>query len=436
MNKDKALYYAIRIFLFPVRFLPFKAIHFLGRYLGRLLYNFHHKFRKRALSNLSLAKDLRLNYDEIIEIAKQSFENLTITCLEYAKFATISSTKDIIVCKNPQLAQSYIDKGQGIIFFCGHQANWEVLFLDGIQRMPGIAIGRAIKNPFLYQWIIGIREKFGGKIISPQNALKEGLRGLRQGKFLGIVGDQGMPESGYFHNFLGQKAWTSPAPALLAYKTKSPIMVATTKREKGRYFITYSDPIWPDTSKPLEEEMPRMMDEASKIFEKSVLETPGQWLWQHNRFKQEMPRIVYYRYRYDCILIILPKEKEKFKAFLPSVNLFREIYPKAFLTFFVFEDYASELPKNIDTIFYKDKKDLFLKDLKYKFVINFSGVKALKKHYLKQSAISVVDFNDIKKDAETHMEKEKHYTLLETITRAMCRPGTLWEQDGAKSLLH
>ncbi len=436
MCRKKTEYYLIRTFLFPLRFLPFRAIHVVGKILGRLVFFLHHKFRKKTLSNLSLAKDLKLSHEEVIEVAKQSFENLAITCLEYEKFAAIKSTSNIITCKNPKLAQEYIDRGQGIIFFCGHQANWEVLFLDGIQRMPGIAIGRPIKNPYLYDWIVSIREKFGGKIISPQNALKEGLKGLRSGKFLGIVGDQGMPESGYFHKFLGQKAWTSPAPALLAYKTKCPIMVATTKREKGHYYITYSDPIWPDFEKPIDEEMPRIMDETLKLFEKSIHEDPGQWLWQHNRFKQETPKTVYYRYRYDCTLIILPREKEKFEAFLPTLKLFKQIYPKAFLTFCLFEDYAASLAKDFDILPYKSKKDLFLTDHKYKFVINFSGVRSLKKHFLKQSVIDVVDFKDIKKDAKIHMQKDTNYTLIEIIQRAMCRPGTLWEEDGSKTLLH
>lgn len=416
--------------------MSFQAIHYIGKCLGRLVYYFHHKFRKKTLSNLALAADLQLNNNDILCLAKKSFENLVITCLEYEKFSKVTSTKNIIICKNPELAQDLINKGQGIIFFCGHQANWEALFLDGIQRMPGIAIGRPIKNLYLYEWITSIREKFGGKIISPQNALKEGLKGLKSGKFLGIVGDQGMPESGYFHTFLGQKAWTSPAPALLSYKTKCPIIVATTTRAKGKYYITYSQPIWPNPLQSIDLDMPRIMNEILKIFEKSIKDCPEQWLWQHNRFKQETPKTVYYRYRYDCILIIFPKEKSHFQAFLPSISLFKQIYPKAFLTFCIPEEYKNLIEKNLDVIFYSNAKDLYINDYRYKFVINFSGIKSLKRHFLKQAALKVINFNDLKKDAKIHMRSDTHYTLLEIIQRAMCRPGTLWEENASKSFLY
>ncbi len=436
MSKDKFLYILLRTFLFPIRFLTFRQIHWLGNKFGLLAYHLHPTFRKRALSNLSLAKSLQLSRDAIIQTAKESFQNLLITCLEYEKFSSLKSTKNVIICKNPELAQSFINKGQGIIFFCGHQANWETLFLDGTQKMPGIAIGRPIKNKYLYEWIISIREKFGGTIITPKKALKEGLRGLRQGKFLGIVGDQGMPDSGYFHTFLGQKAWTSPAPALLSYKTGCPIMVATTVRQDGKYYITYSDPIWPDQTQSLDEQMPKLMDKTLEIFERSVIKHPGQWLWQHNRFKQETPNIVYYKYRFDSILILFPKDEEKFNEFFPVASLFKEIYPKAFLTFFAPEKYASKLPQNLKVITYENCNELFIKDFQYKLVLNFTKNSTIKKHFLKQAAQRVICFKDILNDAKPYMDKDTNYTLIEIIKRAICRPGTLWENDASKPLLH
>ena len=72
-----------------------------------------------------------------------------------------------------------------MIFFCGHQANWETLFIAGNKLFKGIAIGKPIKNILLYKWILSIREKTGGKIVDPKNALKEGLKNLRKVVTLG-----------------------------------------------------------------------------------------------------------------------------------------------------------------------------------------------------------------------------------------------------------
>jgi len=397
-------------------------LHTLGRGLGNLLFYLMPRYRKRALSNLSLATSLHLSNQEKKKIAKQSLQNLAITCLEYPKLAYSKHLDQVIRCENPELAYHLIANGQGIIFFCGHQSNWEVLFLDGTQHMPGVAIGRPIKNPVVYTWITAIRERFGGKMVSPREALKEGLKALRQGKFLGIVGDQGMPESGFLSDFLGRRAWTSPAPALLAYKTKSPIIVATTRREKGSYSIHYSPPLWPDLTKPMEEEVPHLMQKALKLFENSILQSPGEWLWQHNRWKQETPKNVYYRYRHDAILVILPTSEE----ISAIVDTFTAIYPMAFITY--------ALPKGIaypstdrDVIVYDQPQDLLLPDYRYKLVFDFTNTPRIKKHFLRLSAFEVIAEKDIRKKAKLHTAHSVDYSLCELVKRALCRPNTLWK---------
>ena len=298
----------ILLFTRPLRWLPYSAIHRLGNQLGLLLYFLFPKYRKRTLSNLSLASTLALSEKELIRLAKASLQNLMITCLEYAKFASEKEIHRVAHCENPACADELMREGKPIIFFCGHQANWEVLFLEGTKRMPGVAIGRPVANSLLYSWILSIRQKYGGKIIAPKNAIREGLRGLKRGAFLGIVGDQGMPDSGYSSPFLGKRAWTSPMAAILAHRTGAPIMVATTRREKGKYIIHYSDPIWPKSDEPLDKEVDRMMRASLLELEKSIQKNPGQWLFSHNRWKQQTPGRLKKRFRHESILIILPKE--------------------------------------------------------------------------------------------------------------------------------
>ena len=326
----KPSFVCIHLLLWPMRWLPFSCIHKLGAFLGRLVFHCSSKFRKRTLSNLALALDL--NADELFLLAKKSLENLMITCLEYAKFASLKKIDSIVRCENPEHAASLMKEGKPVIFFCGHQSNWEVLFLEGTSRMPGVAIGRPIKNAVLYQWLLSIREKFGGKMIAPQNAAREGLRALKKGAFLGIVGDQGMPDSGYSSPFFGRRAWTSPLPAILSHRTGSPIIVATTRRVDGKYIIHYSDPIWPDKTAPLDQEVDRMMKQALFLLEESIKKEPSQWLWAHNRWKQQTLDKVKRLYRQESLCIIFPQEKPLFDKINAHLTLFREIYPFEFIT--------------------------------------------------------------------------------------------------------
>ena len=471
---QNSCYLTIRALTFPLSFLPFKVIHLIGKGLGTLGYYTMKKYRKRALSNLSLAENLEIT--DLKKTAKASFQNLAITTLEYSKFSRIKNTEKIITCENPEHAKKLINKGTGIIFFCGHQANWELLFLEGTQRMPGVAIGRPIKNRALYNWIVTIREKFGGTIITPKETIKEGLRALKKGKFLGIVGDQALPESPYAFDFFGRRAWTTPAPAILSYRTGCPIMVATIKRKRGKYFIHYSDPIWPNPDSSMEEEIHRMMKESLLILEDDIRKRPGQWLWQHNRWKQETPNNVYYRYRWDTILIILPKGchqkisneqslhrrkiqgnrcKEPQSGFLKKINnensprkdkcrenlqiapskgfdldslhTFKEIYPKAFMT--ILAPLGTSIPlTGIEVFYYENEEELFITDYRFKLVFNFSGNKNLQRHFLKQSAFKVLDLDSLKNGvAKEHLLPGDDLSML--LKKALTRPNTLWRKD-------
>ncbi|OGN61493.1 MAG: hypothetical protein A3F40_01985 [Chlamydiae bacterium RIFCSPHIGHO2_12_FULL_27_8] len=390
-GKDRVSYYFIRILTIPIMFLPNKIIHLLGKFLGIICFYILIRLRKKTLSNLAIAKDLNFSNEEILKIGKKSFQNLAINILEYPKLSFKKKFSKLIVCENPEIADDIYKKKIGIIFFCGHQSNWEVLFLDGTSRMNGIAIGRPIKNKKLYKWIIKIREKNGGKIITPKNALREGLKCLKKGVFLGIVGDQGMPESSYHYPFFGTRAWTTTAPALLSYKTNSPIIVATTKRENNRYKIKYSDPIWPNLEKPLESEVRRIMDESLKILEKSIKKRPHEWLWQHNRWKQQNPKLISKRYRHDTILIILPLEKEEFFKINNHLEILFKIYSKGFLTILCPEDFSRDLARtDHEIIFYKSYENSLLNDYRFKLVYNFTNFKKINSHYLKYSAYEVI----------------------------------------------
>lgn len=426
MDKEKWTYYLIRTLTFPCSLMPYPWIHGLGRFLGSIAYHFMREYRKRALSNLALANDLALSHRELIHYAKKSFQNLAINCLEYPKLAREKDFSRVITCENPEVASALYAKGQGIIFFCGHQSNWEVLFLDGTTRMKGIAIGKAIKNKRLYNWIVSIRQKNGGRIIAPRNAVFEGFRALRQGTFMGIVGDQGMPKSGYSFPFLGRRAWTSTAPALLAHKTHSPIIFAATRRVQGGYRIRYSDPIWPDLSQPVEQDVIRMMNQALTYLQESIKHSPGEWLWQHNRWKQQTMEVLYKRFRQDCICIILPEQG--LDDLLPHLPTLKQIYPLDFLFLLVPHKYRHlPLIEADEILTYHTLEETLRDDLRFKLIFNFTDYKPIHAHYEKLSAFEVLDLPTLRQLASEHTKP--HHDLSDVLKRALCRPNSIWKKE-------
>lgn len=409
-------YYLIRFILFPLSFLPYSWIHKLGRVIGYIAFYALTNFRKKTLSNLAMAKSLCFSSKEIRKIAIESFQNMAINCLEMPKLSREKNLSNIVQCDNPEVAESLFKKGTGIVFFCGHQSNWDVLFLDGNLRMKGIAIGKAIKNPYLYNWIVRIREKTGGKIIPPRKALKEGLRALKKGVFVGIVGDQGMPDSGYQYPFFGRKAWNSTAPALLAYKTRSPIIVASTRRVHGGYRTHYSDPIWPDLNNPMEEEIKRMMDTSLSILEQSIADSPGEWLWQHNRWKQQTPDRIYRPFRKDCICIVLPNNQKECSSLKDHLPMFRKVYPEEHITVIAPRKCKLPLLFATETIYYSSFDEVFREDYRFKLLFNFTNNTQIEKHYEKLSVLQTCNLKHL-------MQKKDHSNNLTTVLKnTLLRP--------------
>jgi len=374
-------YLIVRLITLPFAYLPYKAIHFLGSPLGLLAYYLIPKYRKRALSNLALS-DLNLTSTQLKQTAKMSLQSLMITCLEYPKLAREKNISNIVTCENPQEADAIMAKGKGLIFFCGHQANWELLFLEGTSRMPGVAIGRPIKNKYLYNWVLAMRQKFGGTIITPKNALKEGLRALKKGSFLGIVGDQGMPDSGYHCPFLGREAWSSPAPAMLSYKTNTPLIVATTTRKNGKYTIHYEKALIPNPEAPMEQEVDRLMRSALSLYENSIRKNPHEWLWIHNRWKQQTVGSLKRRYRQDSIALFLPDDE----TLLPDLPLLRTLYPTEHITLFVPERLQHKIDLSAEIRPYKQKKELLIDDYRFKLLFDLTCSSKIGLHYKKRSA--------------------------------------------------
>ena len=219
-----------------------------------------------------------------------------------------------------------------------------------------------------------------------------------------------MPESDYHFNFFGRRAFTTPSPAILAYKSKCPVIVASIKREKGKYLIHYSDPIWPNLKAPMQDEIYRIMGKCLSLLEEKIKQNPGQWLWQHNRWKQDTPFNIYKRFRHDSILIILPKN---LSAYLPYLKTFREIYSLAFITCLIPADTSPQIELNeCEVLTYKNEKELFLKDFRFKIVFNFTNIPSLKAHFFKQSAFEVLNQTDLVKLAQKKLKKGDNFSLL------------------------
>lgn len=419
-------YYALKTFTTPLSLLSYPLMHGLGRAMGTLAYTFSPpRLKKITFNNLALAKSLNLSEREIKKIARHSYQNLVVNALLYFRLKrSRGKITKLVTGHNLEPFHHLLDQGQGVIAVTGHISNWELCFLHHTQFRKGYAIGKPIKNKRIYRFIQSIREMHKGHVIEMQNALTEGAKVLKQGHVFSMVNDQSFTSSPYAYPFFGVRAWTSPSPALLAYRTNCPIVVVTTVRQKGsKYDYFVSDPIWPNRKNRLKQELPRIMDLIMEKFEKHISKYPDQWLWQHKRWKQEGFHRVYPEYKADSILFILPKDPELFKKIAPGLKVLKQIYRRSFLTFLIPQEYAQGFDlKEHETLTYKNDTELYRRDYRFQLVFDLMSQKKLQKHYLKLGAWRAFSLVDLL--SKLGQKPEDPFVMREIFIQVLCLPGT------------
>ena len=136
-------------------------------------------------------------------------------------------------------------------------------------------------------------------------------------------------------------------------------MVATIRREKGKYIIHYSDPIEPFG------DIEAQMKQVLKLFQDSIKAHPSQWLWIHNKWKQQPPGRLKKGFRYDSVALIFGDNPEALE-WIPKI---RDLYPREQLTAFVPPSVNITAP--CEVLHYTTNP--FENDYRFKLVVNFTN---------------------------------------------------------------
>jgi KDO2-lipid IV(A) lauroyltransferase len=258
----------------------------LGGWIGRNIFPLLPPDRI-ARANLAAAFPEK-SEDERNEIRGIMWDNLGRVVGEYPHLARFSPKGE-----DPRISYSLPDgvalsdlTGQSLMFLSGHFANWEMMPILAHQLGFDIAaVVRPPNNPYVAQWVASRRRVNGpGTMIAKHNAMRSMISQLRGNKSLCMLVDQKLRE-GIAVPFFGREALTTPAPAALALKTDTRILIAANRRLPGARFAV--------TVHAMPEFIPGG-DDAEDIktltaaiqaqIEKIVRADPGQWLWIHNRW--------------------------------------------------------------------------------------------------------------------------------------------------------
>ena len=251
------------------------------------------RFRNQTERNLRLAFGASLDDAGRERILRGVFLHVAEQCADLIAFVRrgrklFEGRLDASAIKSP-LHDFEARWSGGWIAITGHIGNWELLgswFGANSRSGTCFAVAKRMPNARLNALVEDLRRRFGIEPLYRDDAASRPVHLLKSGKALVLVPDQDIRSmAGVFVDFFGRPAWTPVGPARLAYAANVPIWGGFFVRVGRGFRIEPMEPIWPDTTRPKDEEVLRMTRAWSSQFEAIIRRYPEQWPWYHDRWK-------------------------------------------------------------------------------------------------------------------------------------------------------
>lgn len=279
---------ALRVALAAVPCLPRRAVCGLARLSGTLGYLVDRRGRRIGLANLDVAFGGSKSAAEKRKILRGSFCTMAQTFLDVIWFSRRTQTRLLkYLVLDESMRPMLCEKNQMLI--TGHFGNWEsagqAVALHGC---PLHSIAMPVKNPEINRLLIRQREVTGQKIIPRTGALRKLLGVLRGGGKAAFLVDQNTSEKegGVRVDFFGLPVPVTSAPAALAAKTNSEILISFCAPQRGGRYRVYMTEMFKPPFDTGEEAVRQLTQQILSAIEREVRKHPEHWLWMYKRWKK------------------------------------------------------------------------------------------------------------------------------------------------------
>jgi KDO2-lipid IV(A) lauroyltransferase len=268
--------------------LPIPVAHRVGRALGLLAYAVLRGRRRVAEDNLARVFGT-LPTAERRALAVRCFRELGATAIECCRlfFGAPAPLLARVRVRGIEHIRAAMAEGRGAFYLTGHFGNWELLAAAHVLAGYRLSVvARPLDNPYLDDVVARARERSGLRVIGKREAVRGVRAALARGECVGILLDQDAGRAGVFVPFLGHPASTSRSLAVLALKTRAPVVPAFLHRlPDGGHELILEPAIPLVTSGDLEADIAANTARFTAVLERHIRLRPEQWFWVHRRWK-------------------------------------------------------------------------------------------------------------------------------------------------------
>ncbi len=279
---------ALRIGIAIINPLPRRVVLGLAKLCGTFGYLFDRRGRRIGLANMNLVFGDSKSRMKKHAILHASYITMARTLIDVFWFSAYPEKRLI----------QYIDLDEEIhlvlrkknqICITAHLGSWETLGqVMALHGFPLHSVAMPVKNLIIDRLLIQHREVTGQTIIPRKGALRKLLGVLRRKGKIAFLVDHSTSEKegGIWIDYFGVPVAVTPAPAAIAAKTDSEIVIGFCIPQRGGRYRVYSSKIFspPSDSKP--ETIHALMRQILEIIEQEIRTYPEYWLWMYKRWRK------------------------------------------------------------------------------------------------------------------------------------------------------
>lgn len=261
-----------------------KVGNFLGKFFWTLVPGKRKKLAVQNILRSNITKDVK-KAEEISKAAGVRFGALGVSMFRFPLLNKENISKYVSIRGKEKLDEA-LAAGKGCIIAANHCGNWE---LEGaalaLYGYPLLAVGMKQSNDGFDRFIREYRS-IPGQTVEYKTGVRDMLRRLKEGYFIGLLYDQDPGETGLISPFLGQKTLTATGPAHFSMMTGCPIFIIFMHQLTDyTYEIIVEDAVYADKSLGKKEAIQKVTDEINKKLGDWIKLHPEDWFWLHNRWK-------------------------------------------------------------------------------------------------------------------------------------------------------
>jgi KDO2-lipid IV(A) lauroyltransferase len=288
-NKNKIEFLLVLFLVKVIHLIGLKGARVFGKILASFFYYFIPIRKSVAIKNIREAFP-NLSSGEIKKIVQGSYQSFIITFIELLSLPKISREKlhSLVKCNQLSLLREKYSLGKGVIFLTGHFGNWEV-GAASVASQLGISmqvLAKNQRNPLVDELINKHREFYGNKVIKLGASIRDVYKSIKEGKIVGVVGDQRGPFEGIRVQLFNKDTAIYSGTALIALKTNVPLITVFVKRlDDGSYNAIVEEIPLQNLPETESEKIAELNQRYMNILERRIREAPEQWFWQHKIWK-------------------------------------------------------------------------------------------------------------------------------------------------------